>query len=77
MSCGASNDETVLALHKDCIVCLARTCDHTAAEESVLILAMVWSGTADFESIHRDLCFVHRREVEDIGKNIVIEDSAG
>jgi hypothetical protein len=53
-------------MHFECIACHARSSNNTPEE---CILATVSSMMADnisIETVYRDLCFVHRRRVDDV-----------
>lgn len=58
---------TVHALHEDCVVCLANEEGCTVERHTRVLLLMLQSGV-EVEGIIRDLCFVHRRLVEDDGR---------
>lgn len=53
-----------IALHEDCVVCLASAEGRSSEDGTKIVLMMLCRGVEP-EQIHRDLCFKHRREVED------------
>jgi intergrase/recombinase len=58
-------------LHFECVVCHDRAAneDEDAEAATLIVLTMLLSG-ARLEDVHRDLCFVHRRRVEDNAKEM-------
>lgn len=59
-----------VVLHKDCVGCLAEnTTDNRPGDEALALLATLASGIP-FEQVIDDLCFVHRRCVEDAAKAV-------
>lgn len=63
-----------IALHSDCVCCRARENEAagrflSAEDATVVILAVLRSGVSA-EQVHRDLCFQHRRQVEDASRGV-------
>lgn len=64
---------SVVALHEDCVVCLARE-GKFDGQGAVKILLMMLGRGVDGEQIVRDLCFAHRREIDELVKQWVKEE---
>ena len=56
---------TVKALNHNCIGCLARIEAETGEEATLTVVVMLRSNWSTPESIYDDLCFAHRRYVDD------------
>jgi len=60
-------------LHHNCVGCLSKAemADGMAATDSTLVLlAILRSGVSDLDSVYRDLCFFHRRVVDDAAEAV-------
>lgn len=66
---------TIEPLHTDCLVCRSVTEGLTPPQTAVCILSVLASGIPA-DQAHRDLCFAHRREVEDVARAVVAERDA-
>ena len=57
------------AFYQDCVACLAKTEDVTP-EEAVLVLMTMFTCDNDLSVAYQDLCFEHRRRVDNNVKSI-------
>ena len=55
--------------HHDCVACLAKSSNGTPEEETVILITMMQTGH-DPIILYRDLCFMHRRCVDNAVKRI-------
>lgn len=60
---------TTRPLHPDCIGCLQRVEPLSDQDPALVLLAMLMSGST-IEKIYQNLCFSHRRLVDDTVKEI-------
>jgi len=61
-------------LHHNCLGCLSRAevADGMKAKDSALILlAILRSGVSDLDHVYSDLCFFHKRLVDDAARAII------
>jgi hypothetical protein len=59
-------------LHEHCVVCQAHARAPNArgpGEETIILLGILLDGLT-VEELRRDLCFVHRRRVEDVARHL-------
>lgn len=82
---GESAVSNVVALGKDCAVCLARTnaqndetmtCAEVAEHCTEVLLVLVLGGN-DLEQMRRDLCFLHRANIEDAVRKLTAPEGEG
>ena len=63
----------IAAMHEDCVMCLPVERDLSSPEEAMVLLMMLARGIPG-EQIIRDLCFVHRRELDECVKRWMKEE---
>ena len=56
---------TVVALHEDCVMCLTNERRDLSPPEAVMVVLMMLGRDVPGEQIIRDLCFSHRRELDE------------
>lgn len=61
--------------HFNCVVCQSVAKQLTGKEAALTLLAMLRDDTSP-EEMHRDLCFAHRRIVEDVSRSMQAERGA-
>jgi hypothetical protein len=66
----------VEALHFNCVACRAASSEETA-ETATLVMLVIVHDDLTAEEIHRDLCFAHRRRVEDATRKAQAERRGG
>lgn len=59
---------TVVALHENCVVCLTAEEYAFSSTEAVMTVLMLLGRDISGEQIIRDLCFSHRRELDECVK---------
>ncbi len=64
----------LLALHRDCVVCLTFTMPSHSPADAVKVVLMMLARGLPGEQILRDLCFAHRRENDEHVKAWRIEE---
>jgi hypothetical protein len=64
-------------LHFDCIGCQAQTDGSSTTEAVLAVLAVLLGGIVDLETMRADLCFFHRRLVEDAVRRLAGVAEAG
>jgi hypothetical protein len=60
---------SAIAMHRDCVACLSAADCLEPGEEVLTLLAMLCGGQP-LEQIYEDLCFRHRRDVDDAAKAV-------
>jgi hypothetical protein len=63
-------------LHHECVACHARSTYSTPEEATMIMLLMMARFSITVEDMIHDLCFYHRRELEDHVKAPEPEDDA-
>jgi hypothetical protein len=54
-------------LHDNCVICHAKSAKHeNPGDETKVILLMMLKGDATAEEMYEDLCFFHRRLMNDL-----------
>lgn len=57
-------------MHFECIVCHARAADPQLNAATATLAAISTALHVGLDQVHRDLCFAHRRQIEDVAKTI-------
>ena len=60
-------------LHQNCVVCqaVARAGELPPGEETIILLGILLDGETELEEdVRQELCFVHRRRVEDVARHL-------
>jgi hypothetical protein len=70
-----AGSETVLAavLHHNCVGCLSQAEVEDgleATDAGIILLAILRAGVSDLDSVYGDLCFFHRRVVDDAARAV-------
>jgi hypothetical protein len=65
---------SIHVFHDDCVACRVVGEAISAVEQTIVLLAMLTASQSTVESITADLCFKHRRMLEQVVKHL--EDEA-
>lgn len=61
------------SLHFDCVACRAAHSPEETGETATMVILVILHDDSVASDIHRDLCFSHRRRVEDAVRTVQAE----